>query len=67
MEVHQWAFHGMPMGLSIGGIYGMALWVAHGDQPMGIPWNAIGASHGKVIQGMVRWVAHGEPPRVFYE
>ena len=42
MEIHQWAFHGMPMGLSIGGIHGMALWVAHGDPPMGIPWNAIG-------------------------
>ena len=68
MEIRHWAFHGMPLGQLSGGGHGMALWVTHGDQPMGIPWHALGASHeGVVIQEVVLWGAHGEPPMVFYE
>ena len=57
MGIDQWASHGMPMGPLIGGFNGMALWVAHGDQPMA--FLGIGTSHG--VHGMVLWVAHGDP------
>ena len=30
----QWPFHGMALGLLMGGSHGMPLWVAHGDHPM---------------------------------
>ena len=43
--IHQWAFHGMPLGLLIGGFHGMALWLVHGGGTNGIPWHAIGTSH----------------------
>ena len=36
----------MPWGPLIGAFHGMALWVAHGDPPMGIPWHGIGTAHG---------------------
>ena len=44
MGSNQWAIHGMPMGPLIGGFDGMALWVAHGDQPMA--FHGTGTSHG---------------------
>ena len=48
----------MPWGPLIGAFHGMALWVAHGDPPMGIPWHGIGTAHGGG-HGMVLWVDHG--------
>ena len=30
----QWPFHGMALGLLMGGPHGMPLWVAHGGHPM---------------------------------
>ena len=30
----KWPFHGMALGLLMGGPHGMPLWVAHGDHPM---------------------------------